>query len=102
MNYFQLSFISLVSVNLFMGCSRMTRVEVENAQWKYGTGFRIGDILILNRNNLRGDTILVDGKNKAIIEEYKEYVFFWQTPNLVIKDLNSRETGRYYLLCGKF
>lgn len=47
MNYFQLLFISLVSVSLLMGCSRMDRVEVENAQWKYGTGFRIGDILTL-------------------------------------------------------
>jgi len=74
----------------------MSNEEIKNLQWKYGEGYHIGDVLLLDDHNLKGDTIYKDDKPIAVI--MKSGDMFWESPDLVIKDIKTGKTGTYHEL----
>lgn len=72
----------------------MTNEEIENYQWKYGEGYHIGDVLLLDNHNLKGDTIYKDDKPVAVITNSGG--MFWESPDLEIKDLKTEQSGTYH------
>jgi hypothetical protein len=73
----------------------MNNDDIKTFTWRYTEGYHIGDILELNNNNLRGDTIYSKNQPVAIIIKRSKEVPF-TTPSLDIKDFNSDKIGTYH------
>ncbi|MEX1190424.1 MAG: hypothetical protein WEA99_00530 [Brumimicrobium sp.] len=73
----------------------MNNEDLKAFTWRYTDGYHIGDLLELNKNNLRGDTIYSKNQPIAIIiKRSKEIPFV--TSSIDIKNFNSDEIGTYH------
>jgi hypothetical protein len=86
-------FFLMIDLFIFTGCGNMTYEEIKNYQWKHVEGYHIGDVLILDEHNLKGDTIFKDEIPVAVIQ--KSGGMFWESPELEIKSITTGKTGKY-------
>ncbi len=73
----------------------LTDDRIKKHWWKYGEGFHMGDVLILDNKNLLNDTIFINGKPKAIIVD-KVYGLIGDDNEIIIKSLLTNEKGIYH------
>ncbi len=85
----------LFAVLLFaVSCKRSIDYDyVKSAEWLYAKGFRVTDYLVFDKTNyysIKGDTLLVQGKPKAIIISADKGKF-----DLTIQSLDGKSIGHY-------
>jgi hypothetical protein len=54
-------FCAILLLLIFVSCNSRDK-ELKSGWWKYGDGFYLGDVLIFNDSNSRGDTIFIENK----------------------------------------
>lgn len=76
----------------FCSCS-VSDKNLKDYFWKYDDGLHLGDELIINTESLKNDTIYLKNKPKYFIKTSIGYFGF--PTELIIKDIESGEEGRY-------
>lgn len=79
---------------LFISCS-LNKKEANESWWKYNNGYYLGDVLILNEESLIRDTIYINNTPKAFLLEEKNAVLWFIDKKIIIKSIESDETGVY-------
>ena len=88
--------ITLIFLGLVLSsCSRLSNDEISKSWWKYGSGFSLGDVLIFDETNLKGDTIFENQESVAIIKSCNTGLFE-EYPKLEIESIETGEIGIYY------
>ena len=83
--------VLLLSFNM-VSCSFKSDSEyIQNRFWKYGEGFAIKDILILDDKNFKNDTIFDNKKPIAVFIKLEDF-----KSDLIIKSLITNELGTYH------
>ena len=84
------------SLLCLFGCT-IDNKDVTAREWKYGSGFWMGDMLTFGSEGfkLQHDTIYLSNTSKAlIVKTSKRYLIF--TSEIEIKSLLSGQVGTYY------
>ena len=82
----------LIILCFFSSCS-VNDENLKDYMWKYSGGFYLGDVLRVDFKTLKNDTIYQENKAKYIIKTSIGY--FGYPTELIIKDIESGEEGRY-------
>jgi fumarate reductase subunit C len=64
---------------------------IQNRYWKRGSGFGLIDIIILNNENFRNDTIFINKKPIATFEKLEDF-----KSDLIIKSIPENQLGTYH------
>lgn len=64
---------------------------IQNRYWKRGSGFGLTDIIILNNENFRNDTIFINKKPVATFEKLEDF-----KSDLIIKSIPENQLGTYH------
>ena len=70
--------------------------QLKEGWWKYGEGYHIGDVISFERYDLRNDTLFLENTPRALLSRREGSIFGMKARTIIIKDLNSNETGTYY------
>jgi len=73
----------------------LTNEKIKKHWWKYGEGFHIGDVLVLDNKNLINDTIFINDKPTAIIVD-KVYGLIGADNKIIIRSVWTNEKGTYH------
>lgn len=64
--------ILFIAFTTLSSCNRLSNQEIQKSWWKAGGGYYIGDFLVFNENNLKGDTIFKYNIAVAVITNCKK------------------------------
>ena len=87
-----MKYFYLIILCFFSSCS-VNDENLKDYMWKYSGGFYLGDVLRVDFKTLKNDTIYQENKAKYIIKTSIGY--FGYPTELIIKDIESGEEGRY-------
>ena len=78
-----------LGLSLFISCHTIDQNSLKDCWWKYGGGFRTGEVIMFDGSNIKGDTIFRKDKPAAIIRYCGDRYF----ANGLILEIQSIETG---------
>ena len=87
--------ILLIAILSLYNCGKINDKEISKYNWKYGSGFLIGDFPNFDQDEIKSDTIFSNNKPVALIIYFGKE-FYRDDYTLKIKSIKSVQEGIYH------